>query len=202
MSTRTSPLRRLRPPAATGEVTTRGATAAAGNDDGDSGWSGWDDDDASGGGSPGGGAAPFLLMLGIAVPTAAAACARWADANPDEELPFLPAVKSALAAMPAAVLAIADGVSIPRRPGGNDEDESTVDATATLSVVVPALNEEATMTSLLTHLASLDPPPAEVIVSVGDSTDDTASIAESFGAIVVRGNGPGSRAGEFLFIFV
>ena len=166
-----------------------GGNGGGGNDDGDSGWSGWDDDDASGGGSPGGGAAPFLLMLGIAVPTAAAACARWADANPDEELPFLPAVKSALAAMPAAVLAILDGVSTT----GDDEDESTVDATATLSVVVPALNEEATMTSLLTHLASLDPPPAEVIVSVGDSTDDTASIAESFGAIVVRGNGPGSR---------
>ena len=46
----------------------------------------------------------------------------------------------------------------------------------TVSVVVPALNEAATIERVLARLATLEPKAREVIVCVGDSTDDTEAI--------------------------
>ena len=45
-----------------------------------------------------------------------------------------------------------------------------------MSVVVPALNEAATIERVLARLATLEPKAREVIVCVGDSTDDTEAI--------------------------
>jgi cellulose synthase/poly-beta-1,6-N-acetylglucosamine synthase-like glycosyltransferase len=53
--------------------------------------------------------------------------------------------------------------------------------------VIPALNEESCVARVLKHLSTLDPPPAEIIVSVGDSADATAAIATEHGAKVVAG---------------
>ena len=53
--------------------------------------------------------------------------------------------------------------------------------------MIPALNEESCVARVLKHLSTLDPPPAEIIVSVGDSADATAAIATEHGAKVVAG---------------
>ena len=174
-----------------------GGEGGEGNGGGDR-WGGWGDDDASGGGggggggSPGGGAAPFLLFVAITLPTTAAACARWADANPAIEPPWSPNVlRRALRSTTNAFSSLFSGISGSFQTIPTDDDR--VDATATVSVVVPALNEEAVIGSTLKHLASLDPQPLEVIVAVGDSSDGTASIAESHGAVVVS-NGARGRS--------
>ena len=54
-----------------------------------------------------------------------------------------------------------------------------------VSVVVPALNEAAALPATLAHLATLDPPPLEVIVADGGSSDDTAALAAAAGARVI-----------------
>lgn len=51
-----------------------------------------------------------------------------------------------------------------------DSDRST----KSVSLVIPVLNEEATLPSLFDHLKSLDPLPAEVIFIDGGSTDRCA----------------------------
>ncbi len=57
-----------------------------------------------------------------------------------------------------------------------------------VSIVVPARNESKAIGRLLKQLRrALEPEAAEVIVSVGDSVDDTAAIAAAHGAIVVSG---------------
>lgn len=62
----------------------------------------------------------------------------------------------------------------------------------TVSVVVPALNEAATIERVLARLATLEPKAREVIVCVGDSTDDTEAIVRrnrsSLNVKVVRSN--------------
>ena len=167
---------------------------------GEGNWRGWgDDDDASGGGgggggggSPGGGAAPFLLFVAMALPTTAATCARWADANPAIEPPWSPTVLRRALRSTMNAFSSFSGVSNRRSFWKNpNDDDDRVDAAATVSVVVPALNEEAVIGSTLKHLASLDPQPLEVIVAVGDSSDGTASIAESLGAVVVSSGAVG-----------
>jgi len=50
----------------------------------------------------------------------------------------------------------------------------------TVSVVIPALNEAATIERVLSRLATLEPKAREVIVCVGDSTDDTEAIVSRF----------------------
>lgn len=55
-----------------------------------------------------------------------------------------------------------------------------------LSVIIPALNEESTITTALTNLKGI--PGIEVIVADGGSTDRTCDVAESCGAIVVKSN--------------
>lgn len=60
-----------------------------------------------------------------------------------------------------------------------------------ISIVIPALNEGSSLPLLLADLAVLA-ASAEIIVSDGGSTDDTARIAAAFGARVV--NAPRGRA--------
>ena len=68
----------------------------------------------------------------------------------------------------------------------NRDDDRDDDAIArptndekTVSVIVPALNEAATIESILTRVASLEPKAHEVIVCVGDSEDDTERIVHT-----------------------
>jgi hypothetical protein len=68
----------------------------------------------------------------------------------------------------------------------NRDDDRDDDAIArptndekTVSVIVPALNEAATIESILTRVVSLEPKAHEVIVCVGDSEDDTEQIVHT-----------------------
>lgn len=64
-------------------------------------------------------------------------------------------------------------------------------ALPSLSVVVPARDEAASLPRLLASLAALDyPGPLEVVVVDDQSTDETAAIAAGAGARVVRLDGP------------
>lgn len=56
----------------------------------------------------------------------------------------------------------------------------------TISVVIPAYNEEKYLPLTLKSLQKLDKLPDEVIVVDGDSTDKTPDVAKSFGAKVVH----------------
>jgi rSAM/selenodomain-associated transferase 2 len=55
-----------------------------------------------------------------------------------------------------------------------------------VSIVIPALNEEAALPRLVRSLAALHPQPAEVILVDGGSDDRTAKLAEEAGFNVVR----------------
>jgi len=52
-----------------------------------------------------------------------------------------------------------------------------------VAVIMPALNEEASLRVILPELVALD--PAQIIIGDNGSTDDTAAVARSFGADVV-----------------
>lgn len=58
-------------------------------------------------------------------------------------------------------------------------------ASAPVSVVIPARDEEATLPRLLASLAAQEPPPAEVIVVDDHSSDATTAVAQSGGATVL-----------------
>jgi glycosyltransferase involved in cell wall biosynthesis len=66
-----------------------------------------------------------------------------------------------------------------------------------LTVVIPALNEERRLPSLLAKLASQTRQPQQIIVADAHSTDRTRQIAEQAGALVVDGGRPaaGRNAG-------
>ena len=66
-----------------------------------------------------------------------------------------------------------------------------------LSVIIPALNEAATLPGLLRALQAQTRPPDEVIVADANSADGTADLARALGAHVVPGGrpGPGRNAG-------
>ncbi len=67
----------------------------------------------------------------------------------------------------------------------------------TFSVIIPALNEAATIAGCVAAVRALD-PAVEVIVADGGSSDATADLAAAAGAIVVRGprgRGPQCNAG-------
>lgn len=70
--------------------------------------------------------------------------------------------------------------------------------TASVSVVIPALNEAARIASVVRH-ALADPATAEVIVVDDSSIDDTVQLATEAGALVVRssmlGKGPSMKDG-------
>lgn len=58
--------------------------------------------------------------------------------------------------------------------------------TRDVSVIIPARNEEANLTVLLTSLSAQRIPPREVLVVDDGSTDGTADAAAAFGARVIR----------------
>jgi cellulose synthase/poly-beta-1,6-N-acetylglucosamine synthase-like glycosyltransferase len=91
---------------------------------------------------------------------------------------------AALAA--AAVLATQAALAPPARTPTEAEAEAAARATP-VTIVIPALNEEKAIRATLRCVAALDPPPADVIVAVGPSTDATAQLAAAAGAHVVRG---------------
>ncbi len=64
---------------------------------------------------------------------------------------------------------------------------ATTAVDASVSVIVPARNEEALLPRLLRSLRDQELAPLEVIVVDDDSSDATAEIAEAFGATVVSG---------------
>ncbi|NTV99813.1 MAG: glycosyltransferase family 2 protein [Oscillochloris sp.] len=67
----------------------------------------------------------------------------------------------------------------------------------TFSVIIPALNEEAGISTCVTAVHEID-SCVEVIVADGGSNDRTAALAEAAGALVVhapRGRGPQCNAG-------
>lgn len=65
----------------------------------------------------------------------------------------------------------------------------------TLSIIIPALNEEAALPATLGRLKQLDPQPYEIILVDGGSTDQTIRIAEEASVTVVAATKPG-RAGQ------
>lgn len=68
---------------------------------------------------------------------------------------------------------------------------------STLSVVIPALNEEAGLPRLLEQLGTQTMKPHEIIVADGGSTDSTLEVAREVGVILVDGGKPaaGRNAG-------
>jgi hypothetical protein len=81
----------------------------------------------------------------------------------------------------------------PVRPAGALPARGPGDAPATVSIVVPARDEEATLPVLLASLATLRPAPHEVIVVDDGSTDRTATVARATGAHVVAAPPPPAR---------
>ena len=65
--------------------------------------------------------------------------------------------------------------------------------TSDCAIVIPALNEEENIELLLVQIQALRPRPSEVVVAVGDSTDNTGKIAEKYNVKVVRGKRGRSR---------
>jgi rSAM/selenodomain-associated transferase 2 len=62
-------------------------------------------------------------------------------------------------------------------------------------VVIPALNESALLPRTLAALKALDPPPSEIVVVDGGSTDDTCAIVQGMGVRLVHAPSP-SRPGQ------
>lgn len=65
---------------------------------------------------------------------------------------------------------------------------------ASVSVIVPALNEEKCIGATLRYLKSMTPAPAEIIVVDGGSSDGTVRAARQEGAKVVRSKQRGRGA--------
>ena len=57
---------------------------------------------------------------------------------------------------------------------------------ARVSIVIPTLDEAEALPATLSQLDALSPPPCEVIVADGGSTDETESVARTAGATFVR----------------
>ncbi|MEO0981930.1 MAG: TIGR04283 family arsenosugar biosynthesis glycosyltransferase [Pseudomonadota bacterium] len=64
-----------------------------------------------------------------------------------------------------------------------------------LSIIIPALNEEAALPATLARLAALDPAPHEILLVDGGSTDRTTALAREAGLTVLNHAPPG-RAGQ------
>ncbi len=81
-------------------------------------------------------------------------------------------------------------------------------APATISIIIPTLNEERAMPELLERLHRMEDGPAEIVVADGGSTDSTVALARRLGARVVEGSrgrgaqqaaGAHAAAGEVLW---
>lgn len=83
-----------------------------------------------------------------------------------------------------AVLGVAAGFLLIRRVPVCAPAQTT--PAVQVSIIIPARNEENNLPRLLASIAASAAPPAEVIVVDDASTDNTARIAQSFGAPVVR----------------
>lgn len=59
-----------------------------------------------------------------------------------------------------------------------------------VSIIIPMLDEEKALPGVITNIAALDPPPAEVIAVDGGSTDRSVEIAREAGFAVIE---PGRR---------
>ncbi|GMH45855.1 hypothetical protein BSKO_13818 [Bryopsis sp. KO-2023] len=101
-----------------------------------------------------------------------------------------------------AVLAITK-IVLPMGSTARAEDS----APKSLSIIVPVLNEEQCIESIINYLKNLDPMPAEIIVVDGGSRDKTVNIARRLGVTVLlsqRGRakqmnaGAGKSKGEHL----
>jgi len=60
-----------------------------------------------------------------------------------------------------------------------------------LSIIIPALNEEAALPATLQNVAALDPAPLEIILVDGGSTDATVALARKAGVRVITDAGRG-----------
>jgi len=60
-----------------------------------------------------------------------------------------------------------------------------IPAVSAVSLVVPVLNEEKALPALVAALATLDPPPGEVLLVDGGSEDETCAIARDAGWLVM-----------------
>jgi glycosyltransferase involved in cell wall biosynthesis len=58
---------------------------------------------------------------------------------------------------------------------------------ARLSIIIPTMNEAATLARTLRHVKALHPPAWEVLVVDGGSSDRTLQIAAEAGVVVLRG---------------
>jgi dolichol-phosphate mannosyltransferase len=96
-----------------------------------------------------------------------------------------------LAAVVAVVVRLARAVRRPASVELTTTPSTAVDADPTISVVIPARDEEHRLAPLLEALAA-DPTVSEVIVVDDESTDGTAELARRLGATVVSGATPPS----------
>jgi len=64
-----------------------------------------------------------------------------------------------------------------------------------LSIIIPALNEERALPATLINLARLSPPPHEIILSDGGSSDQTVQIAGAAGLKIIQ-TGQAGRASQ------
>jgi len=95
----------------------------------------------------------------------------------------------------AADLARAAWTLPPPSPADTDPDPSrTAAASQAVSVIIPTLQEGRRIEATVRALKALAPPPAEVIVSDGGSTDGTVAAARRAGARVVRAGTAGRAA--------
>ncbi len=62
---------------------------------------------------------------------------------------------------------------------------------ASLSIIIPTLNEEACLEQTLSYLTLLEPSPTEIIVVDGGSEDDTVRIAKNYEGILITSSAKG-----------
>jgi 4,4'-diaponeurosporenoate glycosyltransferase len=87
-------------------------------------------------------------------------------------------------------LGLAAGVWLARDLRVLPRDRAARAEAASVSVVVPARDEEASLPGVLRAVAALSPAPAEVVVVDDDSRDRTAAVARAAGARVVTPGEP------------
>ena len=75
---------------------------------------------------------------------------------------------------------------IAQRRSSSSSASPATSSRPTVSIVIPTLNEAKSLPSTLTTLRLLDPPPLEVVVVDGGSTDGTVTCARRGGARVVE----------------